>query len=391
MANLEAPSEELRSVSEIINKSYSDSTISNRERAERLFLAFARKHNARDPHAVSQNSPVLLMNFLVNHCRYNTKTALKIDTFGGYVQGLRLMYEKYGHDGTWFSDASSGVTKGNPLTGNPDFDRFRRAYKVNLAKYGGVKIRARPITVEIVCDHAEKFWFGSNSMKLMDIALHSIFVLGLYLGLRFDEITKLQMKNVSIGRQSATLSLCCAIKNSTIERVYEISDWDGNTPLSHSLFLDPFIALYSWISARGNDDGALFPDVVQTQAGERLVFERALSSNKFVSFMRDRLSSIGIGKADVHAYTGHSIKRGCVQLHRMLGYMDEFIMRKLGMVGPNAYSNYCAAYNNDAPRELPRFHSVSHMIEHARSISRNTNWLTDPEAYEQFEKEVWGE
>lgn len=300
------------------------------------------------------------------------------------------MYEKYGHDGNWYVDGSTKVARESPLIGNPSFDRFCRAYKVNLAKYGVVKVRARPLTAEIVRDHAEKFWFGSKNVTVMDIASHLIFVLGLYLGLRFDEITKLQMKNVSIGRQSATLTLCCAIKNSTVERVYELSDWDGNTPLLHSASMDPFIALLYWIAGRGNDDGPLFPDIVKTLGGERFVYKRPLSSNKFVTFMRDRLCSIGVGKADASSYTGHSLKRGCVQLHRILGYMDEFIMRKLGMVGPNAYFNYCAAHNNDAPKELPRFNSVAHLIEHAKIIARNTKRVTDAESYDEFEREVCG-
>ncbi|PXF46074.1 hypothetical protein BWQ96_04174 [Gracilariopsis chorda] len=209
-------------------------------------------------------------------------------------------------------------------------------------------------------------------MKLIGIVLHSILVLGLYRCLRINEIAKLQMKTVSIGRKSATKCLCCAIKKSTIERVYEKSDWDNVTPLPNSLFLDHFIAFYSWISARGSDERALYPEVVQTQAGERFVFECALSNSEFASFIRDCLSTVGIGKADLRAYGGHLIKRGCVQPHRMFGYMDELIMRKLGMIGPNAFSSYFAVYNSDAPRAPPRFHSVSHIIEHARSISRNT-------------------
>ncbi|PXF39657.1 hypothetical protein BWQ96_09131 [Gracilariopsis chorda] len=285
----------------------------------------------------------------------------------------------------------TNTATGNPLERNPDFEQFRRAYKVNLARYGNMKQRARPLTAEIVCDHAEQFWFGSSNLDVMDIIFHSVCVIALNLGLSFDEISKLKMEHVSVARQAATLTMKTAIKNSTVERVYEIAEWDGNTPLYFYIYMDPFLALHSWVIARGNDDGFIFPEITTTRAGTTLNFERPLSCHKFVTFMRSRLVTIGIGSADANAYTGHSLKRGSVQLHRSLGYMDEFIMRKMGMVGPNAYANYCAAYNDYAPRELPHFNSWEHMVQHAEAIAGEARWIHDASAFDEFEREVFGE
>eukprot|EP00178_Gracilaria_changii_P020163 TRINITY_DN585_c0_g2_i2.p1 TRINITY_DN585_c0_g2~~TRINITY_DN585_c0_g2_i2.p1 ORF type:complete len:424 (-),score=38.19 TRINITY_DN585_c0_g2_i2:1118-2389(-) len=382
---------ELQSIDNIINPSYSKSTLANMERSERLLLEFAKKHNAGDPVTVSIKSTELIMNLLVEKCRYNSENAMTVDTMCGYVQGLRLVYNKYGHRGTWICDVKQQSAIGNPLVRNPDFEQFRRAYRVNLARYGNIKHRARPITAEMLCDHAENYWFGSSQMEIMDIVFHSVCVLGLNLGLRYDEVSKLRMENVSIGRQSATLTSKTAIKNSTVERVYELAEWDGNTALHFSLYMDPFVALLSWVVARGNDNGFLFPDVVGTMTGTSLVFGKPLSCKKFTSFMRSRLLLIGIGSEDVVAFSGNSLKRGSVQPRRSLGHMDEFIMRKLGMVGANAYANYCAAYNSYAPRELPRFHSWEHMVKHAEAIAGEARWIEDPTAFDEFEREVFGE
>lgn len=69
-------------------------------------------------------------------------------------------------------------------------------------------------------------------------------------------------------------------------------------------------------------------------------------------------------------YSGHSIKRGSVQLYRSIGYRDEHIMQKVQMTGQRAYANYCAAYKDLAPQELPRFSNVEEYIKHAESIAK---------------------
>ncbi len=132
------------------------------------------------------------------------------------------------------------------LTNNLDITLLRRAHRVILAKHGGMGIKARPITVAIVCSHAEMFWFGGEKpANLCDIELHCILVLGMHLGLRFDEISKLKVEHISTDGLDTSLTIRTTIKNSTEERIYTLREWPGNTELRKSPYMDPFIALYS--------------------------------------------------------------------------------------------------------------------------------------------------
>ncbi|PXF49321.1 hypothetical protein BWQ96_00895 [Gracilariopsis chorda] len=73
----------LRTIEDISNPSYSKSNLANMERSERLIVEFAKKHNAGDPYKVSVQSSQLIMNWLVEKGRYNTRMAMKGDTMGG--------------------------------------------------------------------------------------------------------------------------------------------------------------------------------------------------------------------------------------------------------------------------------------------------------------------
>ena len=66
--------------------------------------------------------------------------------------------------------------------------------------------------------------------------------------------------------------------------------------------------------------------------------------------------------------TGHSIKRGCVQLYRSLGVRDEQIMEWVQMIGANAYHNYTQAYNDCHAVDLPRFANKEPYLKHARIL-----------------------
>lgn len=122
---------------------------------------------------------------------------------------------------------------------------LRRAHRVHLSRYGAVALRARPIKAAQVCSHAEKFWFGSLAgVDARDIQLHAILVLGLNLGVRFEEIAKLTTQHISIDDGSVILTITVSIKNSTEQRNYHLREWPGNSALRHSVFMDPFVALY---------------------------------------------------------------------------------------------------------------------------------------------------
>lgn len=113
------------------------------------------------------------------------------------VQGLRISYKEHGYIQLWRVNQSSGEASGNPSTNNHDITLLRRVHRVILAKHGDRSIKSLPVTVAIVCSHAENFSFGGrNPANLRDIELHSILVLGMHLGLRFDEIYKLKVEHI---------------------------------------------------------------------------------------------------------------------------------------------------------------------------------------------------
>ena len=60
------------------------------------------------------------------------------------------------------------------------------------------------------------------------------------------------------------------------------------------------------------------------------------------------------------------------------------------MAGSRAYANYCAAYNDCSPTQLPRFTNVNDYVEHAAEIAGEKDVLTDPEKFQEFMREVLG-
>lgn len=127
----------------------------------------------------------------------------------------------------------------------------------------------------------------------------------------------------------------------------------------------------------------------QTRAGQIIETRKVLTAKKFKDFLRVRLLDIGVGRADTIEYTGHSLKRGSVQLYRSLNLRDEQVTETIQMKGPHAYANCCAAYNDCAPPNLPCFSSASNYIAHAEKIATESDWIHDSDAFEEFMKEIW--
>lgn len=209
---------------------------------------------------------------------------------GSLAQGLRRLYGENGHYQAWIVDDSTGEAKGNPLIGNADATKLRKSHRVMLALIGDVNEKARPITAAQVCEHASRFWCGSKTFRekglnCIDVLLHAVLVIGLNMGMRFDEIGKLEVCNVSLVAVYLTLALNEAIKYSTEKRTYTGREWPGNSALRFSMFMDPTLALLAWLLHRGSAPGPLFCDVNQTKEGFTIGSRKAWSSKKFTDFL----------------------------------------------------------------------------------------------------------
>ena len=67
-------------------------------------------------------------------------------------------------------------------------------------------------------------------------------------------------------------------------------------------------------------------------------------------------------------YSGHSLKRGSVQLLRSLGLRDKYFGHRVQMVGHKTCENYYETYYDCAPEELPRFSSEGEYLRHAMRL-----------------------
>ena len=377
----------------MIDTAVSRSTEDNVKRARKLLGEFSKIHGTEDPFVVSIESNDLILNLLHKYCRVGTENALSDDTMGGLIQGLRRVYDEHGHDMSWTIDRASNKAWGNPLTNNTQVVALRKAHRVYLAQYGKMKHRARPITASIICNHAAKYWFGKEDSRspidCRDIILHAVLTVGLNVGLRYDEISKIMVDSVSVDDDNITMTINTVIKNSTISRDYRLLEWPAHCPhLRSSILMDPKIALLTWLEIRGTEPGPLFCNLKETRSGFILDCSKHWSVEKFNSHLQNRLLSVGFGPSDVLRYTGHSIKRGCVQFYRSLNVRDEYIMQIIQMTGDNAYRNYCAAFNDDAPEDIPRFSSIESLLVHCDSVLKEKG-LTNAQEFSDYYRDIY--
>lgn len=67
-----------------------------------------------------------------------------------------------------------------------------------------MSVKARPITAALIFDLAAKFWYHGDDL---DILLHSILVVGLNFGLRFDEVAKFDIDLLSVDSEGIRITL----------------------------------------------------------------------------------------------------------------------------------------------------------------------------------------
>ena len=317
-------SHSLRSEQSMCVIASSASSKKNANRARAVLHQYCKRissptNEIQDPRTVSPESSRIVMNLLYDYCKMNSPEALSNDSVAAMVQGLRTVYEEAGHRGRWTVDERSSTAKGNPCTGNDDIIKLRAAHRVHLSQIDRSKLRARPLQIALVCEHAKQFWFGHGGhVDYRDVLLNAIMIIGLNMGLRFDEVRKLNIGHVTVhtgtsGTGSIVMSITTATKNSTKPKDYVLREWPGNPTLRSSILVDPCVALLSWMCIRGNRPGYLFCAVNEKNM---IASEKAWSAKQFTDFLCIRLRMCGVGSHDLEMYSGHSIKRGSVQLYR---------------------------------------------------------------------------
>ena len=70
----------------------------------------------------------------------------------------------------------------------------------------------------------------------------------------------MELKFVSVTSNSVTLRTSKVVKNHTSQRSYILEYWPGDTKLSGSIFMDPKVALLSWLTVLGGSYGFVFCD-----------------------------------------------------------------------------------------------------------------------------------
>jgi hypothetical protein len=253
------------------------------------------------------------------------------------------VYDKAGHEGNW-TVFPNGTATGNPTRCNIHLYRLRKAHRSKLAEFGRTTCRSMPLKEEHVANHykllaseiaADYDYEGGPRPEDCDMrrwALHAVWVIGLHCGLRFDELVKLEVKGLSLGAQCC-MTLAVKTKNSDTFKSYHFTAWP-NARLQASPAMDPNQALFQWLCHRGMGQGYLFCDV----HADRVRYSQKWDHKSFTAYMRDRLRKIGQGSDVSMRFSGHSIKRGSVQLYRKIGMSDLWIMQRINMVGEGACS-----------------------------------------------------
>jgi len=379
----------LKPVYEFTKVALSKASTANVQRARKKLQEFSKLHNASDPREVSSSSSVLVVNLLAQYCKFGTSEALTVNSMLAMIQGLRHVYNEHGH--TLNYTCSGSNASGNPLNGNPDITNLLKCHKVYLAKYGRTELRARPMTAAIITMHARLYWYDGEvsryrGLDVRDVLIHAAIVVGMNIGLRYDEVTKLKVESLSVLPDEIRMTIVESIKNSTVRRDYQLMEWPGNSDLRHSIMMDPKLALLTWLRTRGDQPGFIFCDVREVRHGHVIDGSKPFTAETFSKFLQLRLKSMGIGSGDALMYTGHSIKRGCVQLYRSLRLTDEYIMELIQMNGHAAFMNYTAAYNDCNPTEMPRFTSIDATITHCKKIVEEHGFDDVDQFLDRFEE-----
>jgi hypothetical protein len=377
----------IRRPADMFNVATGRSSDANERRAVKILESMAIQNGLRDPVEVTPKSSDLVLTILFNHVKMDSTDGSRLlgkDYMGALIQGLQRVYDKAGHEGQW-TVLPNGTATGNPTRGNIHLSRLRRAHRSKLAEFGRTTCRAMPLTEELVADHFKLIvseisadFDHPDGPRVQDKdlrrwALHAIWVIGMHCGLRFDELVKLEMKGISMGRRCC-MTLAVKTKNSDKFKTYRFTAWP-NVVLEASHAMDPNLALISWLKHRGLGPGFVFCDVHQG----RVLHSKKWDHKTFTEYMRDRLRKIGQGSDVAARFSGHSIKRGSVQLYRKIGMSDLWIMQRINMIGEGAYTRYTEMFNDAVPESVPNFSNVAAAVKWATEAKKGLGEILNDE------------
>lgn len=120
--------------------------------------------------------------------------------------------------------------------------------------------------------------------------------------------------------------------------------------------MDPMFVLISWLIRRVYSDGFLFFNILRTKS---LQLGHSEPWTRIFCFIDARpIYPDWNGKNTAKARTGHSRKRGGVQMLRFLCVKDSYIMQWFDMFGDEAYLRYIESINNLQDVMVPDFCSI---------------------------------
>eukprot|EP00173_Palmaria_palmata_P004803 Plantae.Rhodophyta-Palmaria_palmata.ctg7311.p1 GENE.Plantae.Rhodophyta-Palmaria_palmata.ctg7311~~Plantae.Rhodophyta-Palmaria_palmata.ctg7311.p1 ORF type:complete len:305 (+),score=34.52 Plantae.Rhodophyta-Palmaria_palmata.ctg7311:55-969(+) len=289
---------------------------------------------------------------------------------------MRWVYLNEGHEEKWtvlkLPNGGFLVTE-KPLEDNPKVKLLRTLSRKYCALIGKRATSTIALTPALVISIFKQF-VGTpidGFIDRRDLACLSIIVQGMSMGLRYDELKKLDVAFITIDMLEHMLSIASVTKNRVQTKNFSHTAWPTDTFTAFEAMC-PFLALLLWFLVRGPTPGPLFCDIVGEDIGQRLVYSRPWPTNKYCAHIRKRAALCGWGEYDASRLTGHSPNRSGTQLFRALSVSDEDIMENFNMTSIVAYIRY-TELNNRGAEELPRFTNSQAFISHARKLEEDKN------------------
>lgn len=345
-------------------------------RAEVLIRTAATQHQRPDPQRVNSQSSNLVLSILWVYTGLDTATsaddAKAYATFSTMISACRWVYDLAGHRTSWvvlsLPDGATHAT-GNPARDNAEVASLRKSVRKHLSMLKKSPKSTKALTAELVLSRFERFVGEKNDAGFIDrrdLAVHAISVLSMNLGLRYDEVKKIEMGTVTATLTCLSFAITERSKNHTETKEYQARAWPGE--LAKAAGMDPFLAVLLWIDVRGDHSGPLFCEVIGDDIGQYLNFGKSWPVDRYCHHLRKRAMDAGWSERDANCITGHSGKRGCVQLYRLLGVSDTEIMELCMMASLQAYMRYCELSEASSRRDLPKFRDHQSFMAHAREL-----------------------